>query len=53
MKIVTRFLLYTWGRVRGEGGSVLKNVYGEALPQGPAPYPFIYRAVTQDFMPFW
>ena len=45
------------------GVRVVKNVYGEAPPQGPTPYPFIYLchfsvksfstvAVTQDFMSF-
>ena len=29
---------------RGGGGGVLNQVlYGEALPQGPPPYPFIYH----------
>jgi len=56
VKIVTRFLLYA------QGGRIVKNVYGEAPPQGPTPYLFIYlylfsfksssRAVTQDFKSF-
>ena len=27
----------------GGGGALNKAVYGEALPQGPKPYPFIYH----------
>ena len=36
----------------GGGGGVLKKVlYGEALPRGPTPYPFIYH-LLQKGTPF-
>ena len=28
---------------RGGGGVLKKVLYGEALPRGPTPYPFIYH----------